>query len=177
MGWFALAYFMSEHLGLSSFYLQAVLQGALLFAAGATLITTVDDFKKLFIVLAAGGVILGTLGVVWGGMHGGRFALRNGGYSDPNTYAMGLLGIAPMIWVAFPTKPVWMRAVACLATLLPVLIAFRTVSRGGFVGMLAMFVVLFFLAPFRTRIVMAGVAIAALVLFLTSCPLLCAAGC
>jgi O-antigen ligase len=170
VGWFLLAYFTAPHTELSSRYIISSIQGALLFVAGAVLFAGVADFKTFFRIVAAAGLVLCTLGIVWSGTINGRFALRGGPYIDPNTFALALLGIAPIIWVSCATKPWWIRLCGFVATAVPVLLALRTASRGGLVGILAMLVVLFFLAATRIKIVMASAAVLALVIVLAFLP-------
>ncbi len=170
IGWFLLTYFMTPHTEYSSAYVISSVEGALLFIAGAGLIGSGADFKTVSRILAGAGLILCSLGIVWSGIINGRFALRAGPYGDPNTFAMALLGITPLIWAACARKPWWIRLCGLIATALPALLSFRTASRGGFVGMLAMLVVLFFLANARIKIIMASVGILSLVAALAFLP-------
>ena len=170
VAWILLTYFMTQHSEESSLYILNVLQGSLLFVAATGLLTAVSDFKKLFRVLACGGLGACALGFVWSMIRNGRFALRDGPYYDANTYAMCLLVTAPIIWVSFARTPWWIRLCGLLATALPLLLAVKTASRGGFVAMLAMLVVLFFLASVKIRVLMASLSVVTLVVVLAFLP-------
>lgn len=170
VAWIALAYFLSPHTAFSTPYMLSTVQGALLFLAGAGLLTTVSAFQTLFRVATVAALILCALSLVWGGTMNGRHALRGGPYTDPNYYAMALLALAPIVWVSFATKPWWMRVSGVLATTLPVLLALRTVSRGAFVAVLLMLVVLFFFAGLKVRIAMVSVAVLGVVVLLAFLP-------
>ena len=170
VGWIGLAYFLSPHTEFSTPYMLSTLQGMLLFLAGAGLLTTVSAFQTLFRMATAAALILCALSLVWGGTMNGRHALRGGPYTDPNYYAMALLALTPIVWVSFAAKPWWMRMGGVLATTLPVLLALRTVSRGAFVAIMAMLVVLFFFAGLKTRIAMVSVAVVGLVVLLAFLP-------
>ncbi len=170
VAWFLLAYFTSQHNRLSTAYMVSVLEGALLFVAGCGLLASVSDFKKMFRVLTAAAMILCVLGVVWSGRVNGRFALRGGPYADPNYFAMALLALAPIVWVSFAAKPLWLRICGTLATALPLLLTLGTASRGAFVAIFVMLIVLFFLSSLKTRIVMGSAAVLALVVLLAFLP-------
>jgi O-antigen ligase len=146
------------------------LEGALLFLAAAGLLNTVSDYRRFFRILAAAGLLLSVMGIVWGGVINGRHALRAGSYSDPNYYAMALLSVAPILWIAFEWKSWWMKIGGFLVTALPLLLAVRTISRGGFVAMLAMLVVLFFLSSLKMKVIMASIAVLAVVILVAFLP-------
>jgi O-antigen ligase len=157
-GWVLLAYRMSEHTEMSSQLVESVFIGALLFLAAAAIPVSVSEFKKMFQVIAAAGLLLCVLSLLRHGYVGGRLvSLWGPYYADPNYFAMALLGVAPIIWVSFAAKPLWMRLCAGFATALPLLLALRTLSRGGFLAMFAMLVIIFFFCSFKTRIVIASV--------------------
>jgi len=168
--WIMLTYFMTQHSEGSFLYILNVLQGSLLFLAATGLLTTVAGFQKFFKVLACAGLGACALGFVWSGIRLGRFALLDGPYHDPNDYAMFLLMSAPIIWVSFARTPLWIRLCGTLCTALPVLLAMRTASRSGLVAMLAMFVVLFFLASIKVRILLASLCAVAIVVTLAFLP-------
>ena len=168
--WVTLTYFMTQHSEASFLYWQNTVQGSLLFLAAAGLLTTLADFRKFFATLACAGLTACALGIVWGTVRNGRFALRAGPYSDPNYYAMFLLALAPVIWVLFARKPLWIRLCGMAATALPLLLAVRTISRGGFVGMLAMLLVVFFLSSIKMRILIASLSVVTLVVLLAFLP-------
>ena len=170
LAWFLVAYFLSQHTALGTFYVTSVLEGAVLFSAACGLLASVSDFKKMLRVLTVAAFLLCILGVIWSGRVHGRFALRRGPYADPNYFAMALLGLAPIVWVSFATKPMWVRICATLATALPILLTLGTASRGAFVAILVMLTVLFFLASLKTRVVMASVAVLAVVVLLAFLP-------
>jgi putative inorganic carbon (HCO3(-)) transporter len=168
--WILLAYFMAPHTDLSYLYLLGILQGTLLFLAATGLLAAVSDSKKFFTLLAGAALVLCVLGIVWSGVRDGRFALRGGYYGDPNYYAMGLLALAPILWVSVASKPLWLRLCGLFATAFPVLLALRTASRGGFVALFAMLIVIFFLASVKTRILIASASVLTLVVLLAFMP-------
>ncbi len=169
VAWVVVAYVANPHSAYSFPYLQGTLDGAVLFVA-ASLLADRADFKKLFAILAAAGLFVCALGMVWSGYRNGRFGLRGGLYGDPNYFAMGLLGMAPIIWVVLTGKEGWRKAVAGIATVVPVLLALRTASRGSLVAVAVMLAVLFFFLSIRVRIVMASATVVALVAFLAFMP-------
>lgn len=170
-GWVILAYVMSPHTRSSLILVHYMLVGCLLFLSTCELLTSLAEFRKMFWVIASAGVLLCILGILRHGYVEGRLVSYWGpNYVDPNDYAMALLALAPIIWVSFPSKPLWVRLGAVFATALPSLMAVRTVSRGGFVAMSAMLVVIFFLSSFRTRIVMASLGVLLLVVVLAFLP-------
>jgi O-antigen ligase len=161
--WMFVSYLLTPHNENSLFFLQSVMLGALLFAASCGLPATVSDFKKVFGVAAAAGVVAALLGIVWGAQHYGRFALRNGPYSDPNYYAMWLLAFVPLIWTTFADHKLWIRIAGIVAAALPLLIALRTGSRAGFVAIGAMAIVAIFFFSLTTRILLGSAVALALV--------------
>jgi len=158
VAWVVLTFFLSAHGPDSLFYLRTLLEGALLFAAAAGLLTTATDFSKLVNIIACAGLTAAVLGVVWGTHHGGRIALRGGPYADSNYYAMWLMAVTPLIWTAVARKPLWIRLVGGAAAAFPLLVALRTGSRAGVVSLGIMALALFVLAPLGTRILIATVA-------------------
>jgi O-antigen ligase len=171
VGWVLLSYLMSEHTEMSSHLVENVFIGAILFLAAAAIPVSVSEFKKMFQVIAAAGLLLCVLSLLRHGYKEGRLvSLWGRNSADPNYFAMALLGVAPIICVSFAAKPLWVRLCARLATALPLLLALRTLSRGGFLAMFAMLVVIFFLCSFKTRIVIACVTTLTLVVVLAFLP-------
>ncbi len=168
--WFFFTYALSDHTELSFLYLQTFSQGLLLFIAAAVLLTTVADFKKLFVTFAAAGLAMCALGIVWGEVHNARFGLRSGPYYDSNYYAMCLLAITPIIWVSIARESLTTKLCACCATALPLLLTIRTASRGAFVALLAMLALLFFLSAIRMRILIGSLGAVGLVIMLAFLP-------
>jgi O-antigen ligase len=168
--WFFFTYALSDHTELSFLYLQTFSQGLLLFIAAAVLLTTVADFKKLFVTFAAAGLAVCALGIVWGEVHNARFGLRSGPYYDSNYYAMCLLAITPVIWVSIARESLTTKLCACCATALPLLLTIHTASRGAFVALLAMLALLFFLSAIRMRILIGSLGAVGLVIMLAFLP-------
>jgi O-antigen ligase len=83
---------------------------------------------------------------------------------------MWLLVLAPIIWISLPSKTLPTRIGALAATAFPILMALRTTSRGGFVGMFAMLVIVFFLSSFKMRIIIASLSAVGLVVMLAFLP-------
>ena len=135
VAWVVLTYVLAPHTELSTPYVLSCVEGAVFFLAGVGLLTSVADFRTFFRMLAVAGLVVCALGIVWGGTMNGRHALRAGPYVDPNSYAMALLALAPILWIALPEKPVWMRFGGALAAMVPVLVSLRAISRGAFVAM------------------------------------------
>ena len=170
VAWVVLTYLLAPHTELSTPYLLSCVEGLVFFLAGVGLLGSVSDFRTFFRMLAVAGLIVCALGIVWSGTMNGRHALRAGPYTDPNSYAMALLELAPILWIAFPEKPVWMRLGSVLAALLPLLISLRTVSRGAFVAMLVMAAVVFVFASGRIKIAMASAAVLVVIVLLAFLP-------
>ncbi len=170
VSWVALAYVLAPHTELSTPYVLSTVEGALFFVAGVGLLSSVSDFRTFFRIMAAAGLIVCALGVVWSGSMNGRHALRGGPYMDPNSYAMALLALAPILWAAFPEKPLWSKLGGVLAAIIPLFFMLRTVSRGGFVAVLVMAAVVFVFASVRMKIVMATVAVLAAIILLAFLP-------
>jgi O-antigen ligase len=156
--WVILAFFVSPRGPQSTFFLQSLITGALLFTAAAGLLATTPEFRKWFGVVAAAGLVAGSMGIVWGSVGNGRLALRGGAYADPNYYAMWLLAVTPLIWTAVARRALWTQLLGGAASALPLFVFIKTGSRAGVVGLGVMALVLFILGTLRTRILIATIA-------------------
>lgn len=168
--WVVLAYVLSPHTQLSTSYVLSTVEGTLFFLAGVGLLSSTGDYRNFFRMTAIAGLILCALSFVWGGTMNGRHALRAGAYADPNSYAMTLLALMPVVWIAFPAKPLWLKICGALAAAAPLLATLRTVSRGGFVALLVMAAVIFVFASVRIKVVMASAAVLVAIILVAFLP-------
>jgi O-antigen ligase len=102
---------------------------------------TIKDSSRLMRTVALAGLIAALLSFAFGQSDNGRLVLGSGTFLDPNIYAMFLVMTVPIwLWMAAraSTKP---RKCAMYLALAPILWAIlRTGSRGGAIGLLAVFV-------------------------------------
>jgi O-antigen ligase len=166
--WVLVTWLLAPHAGKERL-MQKIFEGAVLFAA-AGLLTRAADFEKMFRTLAAAGLVVAGLGLVWSKQSYGRLALRSGPDADPNYYAMSLLAMIPLIWTVVARQQIRIRLLGLLAMALPLVMIIRTGSRASFVAIGIMLVVLFFLSSLTSRIVIAGLAAVAFVILVAFVP-------
>jgi O-antigen ligase len=170
MAWVLLAWFMNPRAPGSSFYMQSLLAGAVLFAAAAGLFTTTTGFSKLFATLSASGLLAAFLGLIWSRQGFGRVSLRAGAYSDPNYYALWLLAVIPLIWPLIAQKSIPVKLIGIFASLLTFVSVLRTGSRAALVSLAVMLAVVFVLSSLRIRILILSVTAVAFVIAVAFVP-------
>lgn len=154
--------------GAMEFYLNKWLQTALIFVITAALLSTVRHIYYALCVMAFSILVGAALSSAMGGSVEGRLVIDNGSrFADPNDLAQFLLlGMCFALAALKKGSPMFVRA-ALFPGLGLILIAFlRTGSRGGFVGLMAVTVMLFLSGSGgqRVRAVLAGVIIVTLTL-------------
>jgi hypothetical protein len=152
--------------GAMEIYLNKWLQTALIFVITATLLSTVRHIYYA-LCMSAFSILLGAvLSSAMGGSLAGRLVIDNGSrFADPNDLAQFLLlGMCFALAALKKGAPMFVR-VALFPGLGLILIAFlRTGSRGGFIGLMAVTVMLFLSGSGgqRVRAVLAGLIIVTL---------------
>jgi O-antigen ligase len=167
--WVLATWLLAQHAPASWKLIESVLVGAILFAASG-LLAKATDFRQLFGTLACAGLVEAGLGIVWSTQSYGRLALRSGPDGDPNYYAMSLLAIIPLLWSLVAGKPWRLRLLGLAAGALLLGMLIRTGSRASFVAIGAMLVVVFFLSPLTSRILIASLAAVAFVVLVAFVP-------
>ncbi len=154
--------------GAMQIYLNNWLQTALIFVITATLLSTVRHVYYALCVAAFSILVGALLTSVMGGLVAGRLVIDNGSrFADPNDFAQFLLlGMCFALGALKKKAPLFFK-VALLPGMAVMLIVFlRTGSRGGFIGLMAVTVVLFLSSSGRQRIraILAGLIIVTLTL-------------
>jgi O-antigen ligase len=136
------------------FYTQ-LLQSLFFFAVAAGLPNTISNVRKSLYALAFSGVLAAMMSFHWGVDMGGRLALRDGSYLDPNYYAMGLAAVVPFLWeMATSAQSKVMRVFAWLSMPSLFLVLAKTGSRGSMLGFGVMLLLLLIISPVKTKIVL-----------------------
>jgi O-antigen ligase len=149
-------------------YLNKWLQTSLIFVITATLLSTLRHVYYALCMLAFSILVGALLTSVMGGSVAGRLVIDNGSrFADPNDLAQFLLlGMCFALAALKKKAPLFVR-IALLPGVALILIQFlRTGSRGGFIGLMAVTVLLFLSSSGRQRVraVLAGLIIVSLTL-------------
>jgi O-antigen ligase len=149
-------------------YLNKWLQTSLIFVITATLLSTLRHVYYALCMLAFSILVGALLTSVMGGSVAGRLVIDNGSrFADPNDLAQFLLlGMCFALAALKKKAPLFVR-IALLPGLALILIQFlRTGSRGGFIGLMAVTLMLFLSSSGRQRVraVLAGLIILSLTL-------------
>jgi O-antigen ligase len=117
------------------------------FLAVAGLPITFRHCRLLFYALAFSSLLAAMLGYLFGAYHASRMSIDVGSFNDPNEYAMILLMGIPLWWLMATSSTHPFKKILSLVCTIPIfIIFFKTGSRGGMMGLIAVLVALFWKA-------------------------------
>ena len=128
-------------------YCLTFINCVVLFFAVAGLPVTFSQCRRVFYAIAVGSLLGALLSYVFGDYHAGRMSIDVGNFSDPNEYAMILLMGIPFWWLMARSSENPFQKVFPLVCTIPIFVTFfKTGSRGGMLGLVAVMVALFWSA-------------------------------
>jgi len=133
--------------------------------------TAANDPRKVMVMLGFSVLFGALIGIFFGKFEFGRLVMEIGSFKDPNFYATTLVIGFPawlMYLYASPNKVVKFLAFACM---IPILFVFlQTGSRGGMIGLIVVFIGLFFQVRLPQKLGVMGIVCIVLLLAVFALP-------
>jgi len=127
-------------------------KAALIFVMTAALVTTLPQAKRLFRTIAYAVGLVGFIGLLLNQQLAGRLGIRDTRYQNANEYAWSLLVGLTFIGYMYIRGTRIQKIVAALMGLIVLLAIAKTGSRGGFLGVIILILIVFIRSSMTTRI-------------------------